>query len=84
MSWTFFFHLLRPVSGHRVASLRGFDTLYFWLREDPQRWREDLVYFEVGDRRETRRLRRWGRVEEAKRLGEWVGGGQEVGAWVGG
>lgn len=25
----------------------GFDTTYFWLREDPARWRDDLVYFEV-------------------------------------
>jgi tRNA wybutosine-synthesizing protein 4 len=25
----------------------GFDTLYFWLRENPKYWREDLVYFEV-------------------------------------
>lgn len=25
----------------------GFDTLYFWLREDASRWRDDLIYFEV-------------------------------------
>ena len=25
----------------------GFDTLYFWLREDAGRWRDDLFYFEV-------------------------------------
>eukprot|EP00439_Symbiodinium_sp_Y106_P044201 s5276_g5.t1 len=25
----------------------GFDTIYFWLREDSSRWRDDLVYFEV-------------------------------------
>ncbi|CAE7767057.1 LCMT1, partial [Symbiodinium pilosum] len=25
----------------------GFDTIYFWLREDSTRWRDDLVYFEV-------------------------------------
>ncbi|CAK9068657.1 unnamed protein product [Durusdinium trenchii] len=37
-----------PAGGVQVVNLgAGFDTLYFWLREDPQRWREDLVYFEV-------------------------------------
>lgn len=25
----------------------GFDTLYFWLRDSPERWRSDLVVFEV-------------------------------------
>eukprot|EP00927_Polykrikos_kofoidii_P068206 TRINITY_DN63575_c0_g1_i1.p1 TRINITY_DN63575_c0_g1~~TRINITY_DN63575_c0_g1_i1.p1 ORF type:complete len:387 (-),score=76.13 TRINITY_DN63575_c0_g1_i1:96-1256(-) len=25
----------------------GFDTLYFWLRDSPERWRDDLVVFEV-------------------------------------
>lgn len=25
----------------------GFDTMYFWLRDNPAHWREDLVYFEV-------------------------------------
>lgn len=25
----------------------GFDTMYFWLRENPAYWREDLVYYEV-------------------------------------
>lgn len=25
----------------------GFDTLYFWLRESPSLWREDMVFFEV-------------------------------------
>jgi tRNA wybutosine-synthesizing protein 4 len=25
----------------------GFDTIYFWLRDNPARWRDDLVYFDV-------------------------------------
>jgi len=34
--------------GVQVVNLgAGFDTLYFWLREDPARWRDDLTYFEV-------------------------------------
>jgi len=34
--------------GVQIVNLgAGFDTLYFWLREDPERWRDDLVYFEV-------------------------------------
>ncbi|CAJ1441664.1 unnamed protein product, partial [Effrenium voratum] len=39
---------LAPKGGVQIVNLgAGFDTLYFWLREDPSRWREDLVYFEV-------------------------------------
>jgi len=34
--------------GVQVVNLgAGFDTLYFWLREDASRWRDDLIYFEV-------------------------------------
>lgn len=34
--------------GVQIVNLgAGFDTLYFWLREDTARWRDDLVYFEV-------------------------------------
>lgn len=34
--------------GAQIVNLgAGMDTLYFWLRDSPQRWRDDLVYFEV-------------------------------------
>lgn len=34
--------------GCQVVNLgAGFDTVFFWLREDESRWRDDLVYFEV-------------------------------------
>lgn len=37
-----------PAGGVQVVNLgAGFDTLYFWLREDAGRWRDDLFYFEV-------------------------------------
>lgn len=37
-----------PGQGVQVVNFgAGFDTIYFWLREDPARWRGDLVYFEV-------------------------------------
>jgi O-methyltransferase involved in polyketide biosynthesis len=35
-------------AGCQIVNLgAGFDTVYFWLREDKSRWRDDLVYFEV-------------------------------------
>eukprot|EP00928_Gymnodinium_smaydae_P087993 TRINITY_DN72153_c0_g1_i1.p1 TRINITY_DN72153_c0_g1~~TRINITY_DN72153_c0_g1_i1.p1 ORF type:complete len:429 (-),score=91.87 TRINITY_DN72153_c0_g1_i1:44-1234(-) len=34
--------------GVQIVNLgSGFDTTYFWLRDSPDRFREDLVYFEV-------------------------------------
>lgn len=34
--------------GVQIVNLgAGLDTTYFWLRQDPSRWREDLTYFEV-------------------------------------
>jgi len=38
-----------PVDGGvQIVNLgAGFDTLYFWLRENPKLWRKDMVYFEV-------------------------------------
>jgi len=38
-----------PVGGGvQIVNLgAGVDSLYFWLRDSPDRWREDLVYFEV-------------------------------------
>mmetsp|Transcript_97083 Transcript_97083/g.153069 ORF Transcript_97083/g.153069 Transcript_97083/m.153069 type:complete len:381 (-) Transcript_97083:54-1196(-) len=37
-----------PPGGVQIVNLgAGFDTLYFWLRENPKYWRDDLVYFEV-------------------------------------
>jgi len=38
-----------PVDGGvQIVNLgAGMDTLYFWLRENPKLWRNDLTYFEV-------------------------------------
>jgi len=34
--------------GVQIVNLgAGFDTSYFWLREDEARWRDDLTYFEL-------------------------------------
>eukprot|EP00931_Biecheleriopsis_adriatica_P055676 TRINITY_DN32970_c0_g1_i1.p1 TRINITY_DN32970_c0_g1~~TRINITY_DN32970_c0_g1_i1.p1 ORF type:complete len:366 (+),score=71.05 TRINITY_DN32970_c0_g1_i1:47-1144(+) len=34
--------------GAQIVNLgAGFDTMYFWLREDASRWRDDLVCFDV-------------------------------------
>mmetsp|Transcript_55136 Transcript_55136/g.118387 ORF Transcript_55136/g.118387 Transcript_55136/m.118387 type:complete len:414 (+) Transcript_55136:73-1314(+) len=43
-----FLELCPPGGGVQIVNLGvGFDTTYFWLREDPVRWRDDIVYFEV-------------------------------------
>jgi len=45
---TRFLQLCPRGRGVQIVNLgAGFDTLYFWLREDPARWRDDLTYFEV-------------------------------------
>lgn len=38
-----------PVAGGvQIVNMgAGLDTLYYWLRESPAHWRDDLVYFEV-------------------------------------
>lgn len=37
-----------PGGGVQIVNLGvGFDTLYFWLRDNPKHWRDDLVYYEV-------------------------------------
>jgi len=37
-----------PGKGVQIVNLgAGLDTLFFWLRDSPDRWRNDLVYFEV-------------------------------------
>jgi len=45
---TRFLDLCPKGQGVQIVNLgAGVDTLYFWLRESPDRWRDDLVYFEV-------------------------------------
>jgi len=35
-------------AGVQIVNLgAGLDTIYFWLRDSEERWRDDLVYFEV-------------------------------------
>jgi len=37
-----------PGRGAQIVNLgSGFDTMYFWLRDSPARWRDDLIVFEV-------------------------------------